>query len=61
MGDHVATGTAALLHGAQLHPATLAPLVHGYFCGLHPVDRRLFLPHGVDGKEAGTESARRHT
>lgn len=50
VGDHVAFGHPALLHCAQLHPAALAPLVHGYFCGLHPVDRRLLLPHGVDGK-----------
>lgn len=51
VGDHVAFGHPALLHGAQLHPAALAPLVHGNFCGLHPVDRRLLLPHGVDGED----------
>lgn len=55
VGDHVASGHPALLHRAKLHPAPLAPLVHGYLCGLHPVDRRLLLPHGVDGKDhAGT-------
>lgn len=51
VGDHVAPGHPALLHRAQLRPATLAPLVHGYLCGLHPVDRRLLLPHGVDGED----------
>lgn len=51
VGHHVAFGYPALLHRAQLHPAALAPLVHGYFCGLHPVDRHLLLPHGVDGKD----------
>lgn len=51
VGDHVAPGRPALLHRAQLHPAALAPLVHGDLRGLHPVDRRLLLPHGVDGKD----------
>lgn len=51
VGDHMAFGRPALLHRAQLHPVAVAPLVHGYFCGLHPVDRCLLLPHGVDGKD----------
>lgn len=51
VGDHMAFGHPSLLHGAQLRPAALAPLVHGYLCGLHPVDRRLLLPHGVDGED----------
>lgn len=59
VGDHVAPGRPALLHRAQLRPATLAPLVHGDLCGLHPVDRRLLLPHGVDGK--GQAGAKRTT
>lgn len=52
VGDNLASRPPAVLHCAQLYSATLAPLVHGYFCGLHSVDRRLLLPHGVDGKEA---------
>lgn len=59
VGDHMAFGPPALLHRAQLHPAALAPVVHGDLCALHPVDRRLLLPHGVDGKRqasgAGSE------
>lgn len=51
VGDHVASGPPALLHRAQLCPAPLAPLVHGHIRGLHPVDRRLLLPHGLDGEE----------
>lgn len=51
VGDHVASGPPAVLHCAQLCSAALAPLVHGHVLGLHAVDRRLLLPHGVDGKK----------
>lgn len=59
VGDHVATGPPAVLHRAQLCSATLAPLVHGHLFGLHPVDRCLLLPHGVDGKRKGNTSPQR--
>lgn len=59
VGDHVAAGPPAVLHRAQLCSATLAPLVHGHLFGLHPVDRCLLLPHGVDGKRKENVSPQR--
>ena len=53
MAPLVAPGAPALLHRPQLREAPLAPLVHGYLRGLHPVDRHLLLPHGLDGKVGG--------
>jgi len=46
----LANQLGALLHGAQLPAASLAPLVPAHLPVLHTVDRLLLLPHGLDGR-----------